>query len=1133
MARRFVRVDLSGAARDFRPVAIEPGLPVLDEAGANGRLLFKWLGGLVAEPEWVGESVSFFVQDDHGGRLEEVVGQPASDEDLQGLLKEDLALLRERLAKAKAESPSERLVLKRIREEFAALADDPNRFDRDSHLFRYRDQQHRWRLVWCPGYQRSSPEAAPAVICTDPDCNLLFVRRPGGSARCPGCRATLLAKAAPKGKGRWVALLLLLLLAALAAWWLLHRPGLSVTPDRLELAVGHSADLKIETRSDAPIQVTSSDPAIVEVGPGHRLAARSAGQTEVEVRQGSAAKLVSVVVTPAGAPAVTPPEAGKKEEEKEKEKKEEKGPPSIAAAPPDTRGKPSEVAILSDQGPSVRVPVGADFGDFRVEARYPDGFTRIVTRSAALRTPEDAAAAPVSFSGGKMHGGRPGKTVVQAEFAGVAAKQGLEVEVTSTADIDEIRLTPSAASILPGETIALEATGYQKGKSVGSLSGLGGLTWKTSDDGVLRVDGPAATGLRPGLASVTVQLGSVASRPAQVIVAESIAEALKVEPSLMRVRVGEGLRVGSDVSVTRGNVDVSSQVSVTPAAPNVVRYDPATHALIGVSPGVSAVRFGRGDKIASAFVEVVDAAFADGQVVIEPAAGVLSPGQALELRAYHVSGDGVRVDRTSAATFTSASPDKVQISGDWACALAPGTAEITATLPEAKAPGKASIAVDNNPITELIVEPSQIAMGVGDRARLTVLGRSASGLRELFPQAQLKMTVGGTSPAAIRVVGSQHVDGVGPGSATVRVAWADKFQRETLVTVSDAAWSGLVIDPGAATVHPGQQLGYTVTGVRGGQRRVIQPGDGLRISVADPAVAQVAADGVVRALNPGRTRVTAQVGDARAEAALDVVSGSGPAGVIIDTPGPGLTVTNPDGTTYLVGPGGVVYPRWDGTWYTGPGAVPGGVVVGPREATVIPSTDRLWLDPPRSAVGVGGTTPRFAVMAQSSGAAPREVAASLESMNPAILTPATDQPGRFLASQMGSTQVRATVGDRTLYADVNVSGARFDTVRTSIASPTDHDFAVRAEITAAGSNGPLEYRVYRTGQPGSEPWVPSQLEGDHRRVVLESPRIPTGPSSTFYSLTFEARDPDTGTVQQYPFTFRLAPTIERAEGKGQ
>jgi len=51
MAKRFVRVDLSDAARDFRPMAIEPGLPVLDRAGANARLLFKWLGGLVVVPE--------------------------------------------------------------------------------------------------------------------------------------------------------------------------------------------------------------------------------------------------------------------------------------------------------------------------------------------------------------------------------------------------------------------------------------------------------------------------------------------------------------------------------------------------------------------------------------------------------------------------------------------------------------------------------------------------------------------------------------------------------------------------------------------------------------------------------------------------------------------------------------------------------------------------------------------------------------------------------------------------------------------------------------------------------------------------------------------------------------------------
>jgi len=115
MARRFVRVDLSDGARDFRPLAIEPGVAVLDRPGATAKILFKWLGGMVAEPEWRGDRVDFFVRDDHGGRLEEVVCQPASSEDLQGLLKDDMALLAERLEKAKADSSTERAVLGAVR----------------------------------------------------------------------------------------------------------------------------------------------------------------------------------------------------------------------------------------------------------------------------------------------------------------------------------------------------------------------------------------------------------------------------------------------------------------------------------------------------------------------------------------------------------------------------------------------------------------------------------------------------------------------------------------------------------------------------------------------------------------------------------------------------------------------------------------------------------------------------------------------------------------------------------------------------------------------------------------------------------------------------------------------------------
>ena len=35
MATRFVRVDISDTARDYRPIAVEPGVPMLDRSGGN------------------------------------------------------------------------------------------------------------------------------------------------------------------------------------------------------------------------------------------------------------------------------------------------------------------------------------------------------------------------------------------------------------------------------------------------------------------------------------------------------------------------------------------------------------------------------------------------------------------------------------------------------------------------------------------------------------------------------------------------------------------------------------------------------------------------------------------------------------------------------------------------------------------------------------------------------------------------------------------------------------------------------------------------------------------------------------------------------------------------------------------
>jgi len=1851
MARRFVRVDLSDRARDFRPIAIEPGVPLLDPSNANARIVFKWLGGAAAEPEWEQDAVSFYVRDDHGGRLENVTCQPAADADLEGPLKADFEALRQRLAKAAPETATERAVHRILTQSFARIADDLARTDRDDYFFRYRDAAGRMRLVWCWGYQRVDQEPAASVICSDPDCGLLFVRRPGQSPKCPACEALLLTK--PPARMPWKRMLLVGLLFFLLGgglvYWYLNRNQLVVTPEQLQLIVGEIADLDVRTPSDAPIEMTSSNPSVVELTGENRLIGRREGTAQVDVRQAGRRRTVDVTVTqgeirsialdparvavavdhrvpvrvmgqtgagrtielapdgisldkrpspryatvdpatlevrgilpteedspqhlalrfqdrvaeaavqvfvapfrlesaPSGSvdlplgqmtslfawadyedglrvhvppgrvqwqsdssgsaaglelrgdrvvalqsgggplevrgsylgresdPVVfrsveaapiglrldvdrtlrlagepgrvmllgtgpkgdveLAPEMAQFESSDAGVLKIDQGtgmfraaapgevtvtarhaaaaePSSVrlrvvdpadarlvfepadvrlavdevarlelflearvgdqaeravmagpevrwwmaepdavawrapllfgkrpagpfeigagylpylgtpaaaqievlAAGPPSAlrvvpsqaalaagqtlalaveeqlspdgqwrevrpdavawtaprgvlltrpteglraaatvregaagqmellaeyRGQqatatieaaepqldpaeravqlvlqrepegrylpvghnqrysiwlekdgvtepaadvrwpadfenefvrwqapvlaaeragygqwleaevggrtlrfhtytvdpslptaeplpredlPAEVVIESDQGPAVQFPVGAEFDDFRVEARYPDGFTRIVTKKAALETPLAAEQSPVAFSGGRMLGIRPGQTRVEASFDGVRAKNPLGVEVTAGVELDEIRLRPAPLGILPGETIGMEAVGYRGGRSVGVLTSMAGIQWQSDNPSAVAVNGPMVTGRQLGQAAVTARLGSVLSQPAMVNVVASIADPLVVDQESMRMRVGESRRIGSDVQVFRGETDLSGQAYVSSSLPGVVRYVPETHSLLGVSPGVAAVTFSWGDKLATTMVEVLPGGTLEGEVVVEPAAGVLAPGQALDLRVYLLSSDGYRIDRTDSAVFTSAAPGTISMRGSQACALGPGTAEILAQLPESAEPGRAYLAVNDEEITDLIVEPAEVRLSVGDTERLRVLGRAASGTHELFAQPPLSATVGGTDPQAVQVVGSRQIDALAAGEAEVAVTWEDRLRQTVPVAVTDDPITDLAIDPLDVVVHPGQTLVYQVTGVRGGRRRVLSAADGLQMYATEPSVAQVAEDTAVVATASGRTGVVAQAGRQQAEASLTVTPADGPGGSVVYGPGgsviygpgygrygSGYDVIYGRGRRVVYGPDGVVVYGPDGAVVSRPGysnvylppsadavglrfipemlrvptgspGVPvdvvevladgslgrsltadpnlefteppevaaversdGGAIIRPvspgetriaaklgtlltetpllvqvgdqpadsawldvvpqvldlwvgevatfRSVAVSPgfgqmpyrvdyrvsgeagqgvvavegeqmiralgdgvshvtvtavdpsgrydglstiatvrvgTPDRLWIEPPAAAIEIGQSTPPFTVMARAADGLVYQVPAVLESGDPNILVADARIPGAFRATGLGATQVRALYRSREALAEVTITGRRFVDVRTTL-DEGEQEFGVTVEVLAVQSEGALEYRIYSSGQTPPDRWVPNEPLDGRRRVVLRSPQIPYGDRTARYGLVLEARSLADGSVQRYPFTFRLAPNIERTD----
>ena len=84
MAEPLFLVDLSEDSRDYRHLALEPGVPLLDRQGVNYQILTKWLGDYIAEPEWRNEdTVAFYMSEEERGRLEDVDCQPASKADLE------------------------------------------------------------------------------------------------------------------------------------------------------------------------------------------------------------------------------------------------------------------------------------------------------------------------------------------------------------------------------------------------------------------------------------------------------------------------------------------------------------------------------------------------------------------------------------------------------------------------------------------------------------------------------------------------------------------------------------------------------------------------------------------------------------------------------------------------------------------------------------------------------------------------------------------------------------------------------------------------------------------------------------------------------------------------------------------
>lgn len=463
MAKPLLRIDLSESACDFEPTATEPGLPMLDRQGAADAILFRWLGSFVAEPQWQPDgSARFFVRQGEHGRLENVVAQPIAPEDLKGPLKTDLEQFTATIDRIRPQSSDERLLAKIVRQTTERFATDPDGADFDWFLFKYRQDDGPWRLVWCWGYQPMRHAPAEAVLCPNDECRLLYLRKPRSKSRCPGCQGLCDRK---EGRGRWAvwrrAAVWLLLLAGIAAVvWLVtatrnnspvaEGPAseivmleenaitagdrLAATPNAVELHPHERRRIQITARSGEPVEVVNSAPDLVAARRDGTLAAVGEGTADVIYRQGGDESVVRVSVI------------GEEIE-------------SIRFDVGTTAsGDPAQ-----DRKPPVEQERGGDAGQFESHAPVIAGKTRVAWGPDLVVVPDDRGAHIVQIDRRSPlydQGARPGMWVLNRNGRPMPAKPSYYLEYPPQAD-DEFALDDRDAEASASPSIPVLLTDWR------------------------------------------------------------------------------------------------------------------------------------------------------------------------------------------------------------------------------------------------------------------------------------------------------------------------------------------------------------------------------------------------------------------------------------------------------------------------------------------------------------------------------------------------------------------------------------------------------------------------------------------------------------------------------------------------
>jgi len=364
------------------------------------------------------------------------------------------------------------------------------------------------------------------------------------------------------------------------------------------------------------------------------------------------------------------------------------------------------------------------------------------------------------------------------------------------------------------------------------------VKWESSDENIVYVYEGEIYGVNPGLATITVTVGSVTARCfVNVIAAPEIVNSISLDKTTAALRVGESVTLTATISPSGSNAEVVWETSDDTVA--TVSGGKVT----AVGPGTATITASAGSVSATCVVTVKSPAVA---IKLDKTTAALKVGESVTLTATVTP-----ANTTDIVVWESSNTSVATVVDGKITAVAPGKATITATAGSAAAICSVTVTA---PATAITLSKTEVELKKGAYVTLTAT---------LTPANSTDSVTWESSDTSVATVSGGKITAVAPGTATI-TATAGSVSATCTVTVIAPA-TAIKLDKTSATVKEGESITLTAT---------VTPSystDTVTWKSSDTSVATVA-DGKVTAVAPGKATITATAGSYSATCTVTVVA---------------------------------------------------------------------------------------------------------------------------------------------------------------------------------------------------------------------------------------------------------------------